>query len=765
MLDQFPQWINYRLEPRPAPQKPDKIPIDALTGKAINAHDVRNHLTFAEAYRRALEYRLGVGFDLQPLDGLCCVDLDGVRDPQTGELNAKAQAIIDKFPGAYLEVSVSQTGLHLWLRCDKAKLAGLATRFDGVEVYSADRFIAIGNHVSGDFSRDWTGELLDFVPVREALPGLPQLPDAAPKFDDLQISERIGKALTSSGGPSVAFGTKASFGDLWRGDATALARHFPSANGDVYDRSSADQSLMNQLAFWLDRDPASMDIAFRQSGLMREKYLQRQDYRASTIATAISGCQKVYDPNYNRRQLQIAANMLIGDDIQSADLLPDVLLVDQMIDRLVLIGGHSVADRKTKHVWSKDDAKTVFAASQFELTDANGKPITDVKGNAKLVPAFNVWLKSTTRRGVQQLSWKPVPDEIIRPPEGHGLAFNKFRGIPRQPIPAGFDWRSYAQPFIVHLQYLIPIESEFERFLQWLAHIAQRPDVLPESCWLFVATETGIGRNWLSSVLVRVFRGYCAAGVDLNALLDGPYNGRLSEKLIAIVDEIREGMAGDTRQKRAQKFKTLINEEFRHINGKHERQHTEFNCCRWIMFTNHPDAIPLEDNDRRVIVVDNPTARKPPEYFEMIYSLIDDPLFIASVQELLFSEDISRFKPGEHSPENEARANALESMRKPVEQAVFEFAKIWPGDIAGREDLLNYLRECGFGNQLPDAGYLNKMIIRAKMILPAKRYRRNHGVQESVIIVRNIDKTTVKNMGEAEIRNYIAECAQIFLKR
>ena len=61
--------------------------------------------------------------------------------------------------------------------------------------------------------------------------------------------------------------------------------------------SEADQALCNQLAWVTGRDRQRIDRLFRQSDLMRDKWL-RDDYREITIDTAIKDTHGVYDPNY-----------------------------------------------------------------------------------------------------------------------------------------------------------------------------------------------------------------------------------------------------------------------------------------------------------------------------------------------------------------------------------------------------------------------------------------------------------------------------------
>ena len=50
------------------------------------------------------------------------------------------------------------------------------------------------------------------------------------------------------------------------------------------------------------------------------------------------------------------------------------------------------------------------------------------------------------------------------------------------------------------------------------------------------------------------------------------------------------------------------------------------------MFSNHRDALPFDNEDRRIIVIDNPIERKGAEYYEDLFRLLDDDAFIGSVR-------------------------------------------------------------------------------------------------------------------------------------
>ena len=74
------------------------------------------------------------------------------------------------------------------------------------------------------------------------------------------------------------------FEALWAGDTTGYASH-----------SEADQALIGLLGFYTQNEE-QLDSLFRRSGLCREKWLKRADYRRRTIKRALSTLTETYAP-------------------------------------------------------------------------------------------------------------------------------------------------------------------------------------------------------------------------------------------------------------------------------------------------------------------------------------------------------------------------------------------------------------------------------------------------------------------------------------
>lgn len=323
--------------------------------------------------------------------------------------------------------------------------------------------------------------------------------------------------------------------------------------------------------------------------------------------------------------------------------------------------GSQVIDlRNPKMVHGFSDWANLYAASK--------QPTTTPEGKTKLLPVATIWRDSINRKHAFSQTFKPGAGNTCEDPRGR-VCFNKWRPIIR---PAGDS--SLAQPFVDHIGELFGEDSG--RFLDWLAHIEQRPGELPHTGWLHIADQTGTGRNWVSSVLCRVWAGYVASNFDLSRTLKNGFNDRLEAKLLAQVDEIREG--GGDMWAHHEDLKSMVNPEFREINPKYGRKHVEFNVCRWLIFSNSIMAIPLTDSDRRFEVVRHVGEPREEGYYSKLYVLLDNREFINAVALWLRNRDISQFNPGARAKKTSAKEALIEANKSDERRRVEVIIERWP---------------------------------------------------------------------------------------
>ena len=663
----------------------------------------------------------GVGFVLTEQDDLVCIDLDHCLTG--GTLSPTAQQIVDRFAGsAFIEKSPGGDGLHLFVR---GKLPRPGNRAPGgIEAYDHKRYMTLTGHRLGGQAEpmpaqddiDWFHEtfLKHSIPAI-APPTVSVASDDCSEVTDDELIKRIRRSSTQGHKFSKLF-DEGTFTHLDTGEI-------------VTDQSVLDMKLVEMLAFWCSRDAEQMDRLFRQSALMRDKWDSSrgsETYGSITINKAIQynlqhggNTLKAFDLRKQlkerRRREQIAEAMRIGDG-DNAVPFADKISLSESLSRFIYVGdGKGVFDRQNpSHFLNLADFKQFYAAS------VEHRPKTTI-GIATL------WADHPSRSSVITRSFKAGEGLFIKDPDGKS-AVNTWSEFDR----SGFlIHQGHVDAFVGHIEFIFGDEAQ--RFLDWLAHIEQRPGELPHTAWLSIATHTGLGRNWISSTLARVWAGRVAANFDLLGMFEKGFNGRLSGKLIACVDEIKAG--GSEAWPHSEKLKSIVTEETREINPKYGRQYVEHNAVRWMIFSNHLGAIPLEANDRRWEVVINEAPPLAPEYYEKIYEMLKDQRFIESIAAYLGSRDISRFNPGAHARATAGKAHVTNISKSDLDMACEAVVDEWPSDVIFSSDL----RHAVLGPGLTDRSNVNKNAMTKLGARPYGKQVKAEGRPERAWILRNLE--------------------------
>jgi putative DNA primase/helicase len=151
-LVNLPHWLGWRAQVRAG--KRTKVPISPRTGRLASSTDPATWTTFDVAASFAEQSHCdGVGFVFthSPYVG---IDLDHCIDPRSGELEAWAMAIVERF-ASYTEISPSGTGLHIIVKGElpegrKKKHVDGGHPNAAIEVYDTGRYFTItGRHLGG----------------------------------------------------------------------------------------------------------------------------------------------------------------------------------------------------------------------------------------------------------------------------------------------------------------------------------------------------------------------------------------------------------------------------------------------------------------------------------------------------------------------------------------------------------------------------------------------------------------------------------------
>ena len=238
-LRAYPRWVAWALVPLPGRKKPAKLPVSPRTGRAASSSNPSHWGTFDAAVDLYDSRRLaGIGFVFHPDGPHAGLDLDGVRDPATGDLDPLAVDLLRDL-GTYTELSPSGTGVKAFAlgRLDPDG----PNRQPSVELYDRHRYFTITGH------------------------RLEQFPATVERRED-QLRRVQDRLRPPAARPGPATGAGPTGGGFSGTDGELLTRAFRSKNGDQIRRywhgdrcdkpshSEALLGLAQLLVFWTGPD-------------------------------------------------------------------------------------------------------------------------------------------------------------------------------------------------------------------------------------------------------------------------------------------------------------------------------------------------------------------------------------------------------------------------------------------------------------------------------------------------------------------------------
>jgi len=389
------------------------------------------------------------------------------------------------------------------------------------------------------------------------------------------------------------------------------------------------------------------------------------------------------------------------------------ITLPEMLRRFVQVTkGPMVIDRgPSRNVWRPHE----FAALYAHCT-AGKKPIT------------TEWFTHPNRIVVDDVTFDPAEGEYPV------LQAVRYFNLWREPqhdltlaIPGGAD------PFVDHIEYLIPDAKEARDFLDYLAHCVQFPGVRPHFHFLLMTSQTGTGRGWVGALLRKLLGRKYAVETDLHRLIADNFNDILSGAITVVCNEVKAPASERFSQK--DRLKSLLTDEVIAINPKYQPRRIEKLCARFLMLSNREDALPLDESDRRVYAVGCADQPRSPAYYAELYGRLTDPAFISSVWLYLKNRDLTGFNPGMRAPLNAMKAQLIESGRTDEQQDAVEFVRACPWEVIFSSDL--YRAILGLDDGDPD---------RRHKVQSVAAVLREVGVQSFPRKVKTDDGTTQRAM-------------------
>ena len=313
------------------------------------------------------------------------------------------------------------------------------------------------------------------------------------------------------------------------------------------------------------------------------------------------------------------------------------------------------------------------------LTAGSFREVVGARGGVRRQLIAKDWLEDPERITVKGRTFQPNAPAITTNLFGQ-RAVNLWREprIAAEPLPE--DWEQRAEVFARHAAYLIPDVAEHGMVVRWLAHIVQRPEELPGWHVLMIAENTfGTGRNWIAHAMACMLHEHSVEDLPLKRLLEGKHNSEIEQAVLGVVDEVHEG--GRDQWEREQELRSFLTAKTRTINPKFIRPYAVRNFLRVLMFSNHLDALPIPEDDRRHYVARCTTTPRPKEYYDGIYAALKDRRTLRAIYELLMRMDLAGFEIEGRAPISDMKKAMVVAVRSDEETELRRIMASWPSDI------------------------------------------------------------------------------------
>lgn len=327
---------------------------------------------------------------------------------------------------------------------------------------------------------------------------------------------------------------------------------------------------------------------------------------------------------------------------------------------------------KVPHVIIDKDIGGMYPKTAFTDMIESGRTFMDrVNGRWKEISPAKEWLKWSDHNVVTRLAYLPGCSQVGE--DSKGSYYNTWTdcGVEAK---TGCD----IKPFLDVYKNAIPDTEVRQLLLESLAWMIQNRDSKLDKAFLLIGGQVGTGKSLLVQIMGEIvgYKNYSSIGVeDFTSSFNSPFT---SKEIILMDDVVKmpKAVAG--------KFRRYVTDKTILVNTKGLVQYDVDNQAVWFLTANKYRALPMDENERRVLVVDFTPVRHYPtghEWWNKFISWLEHGGY-GIIRAWLEELDISGYDPNFMPPMNEAKLKVQEATRTSEEQFVID---LWynPEEVLG----------------------------------------------------------------------------------
>lgn len=265
-------------------------------------------------------------------------------------------------------------------------------------------------------------------------------------------------------------------------------------------------------------------------------------------------------------------------------------------------------------------------------------------------------------------------------------------------------------PFTAHCEKMFPIERDRAMLYAFLAQCIQRPGVKIK--WaIVIQSMEGTGKTIFQKIMSHGLGSHYVHSPNAKELTEGggKFNAWIRNKLMIIVNEIKTDEKFDL----IEVLKPMITDEWIETQAKGADQTMSDNWTNWLMFTNWKDALPINDQSRRLCIMysalqsirDLQSAGMDGAYFTHVYKWLESGGASAVCHWLSSYAIPAEFDgqaDGTRAPHSSSHKEAIEVNRGAIENLIVEAVQ---ADIQGFRN--GWVSTVALGNLISETGMRN----------------------------------------------------------
>jgi len=235
------------------------------------------------------------------------------------------------------------------------------------------------------------------------------------------------------------------------------------------------------------------------------------------------------------------------------------------------------------------DNAHIYTTPKFKSQYSERKSKVAMDGKVVTIKHTDQWLDWAQVPKIRELFFEPVGigKEGVTYPEVRDGRLNLFTG-----------WDTMedgdVQPWLDLLQHLFKDDAGWVSC--WIAHIFQHPEQRPAT-YINLYGIQGSGKGLLTEILAKMIGDKYAAKLKAKSF-NGDFNGDMLGKLLGYSDESKT-RSNKEQEALSEKVKELVGNDQINVEGKRKDAITADTYMRVMFTTNRPDAVLLEEGDRR----------------------------------------------------------------------------------------------------------------------------------------------------------------------